>query len=113
MEKEKKLVPDNIIDIFINKNKTYPSFVKTKNIVGDGFNKLKEKNELIWVSSEYDGVTLLMREGLIKYGKTDVYVYFKRSNHENVYNINVLYLLQDTQNLNFLLKGLNKYFTID
>jgi hypothetical protein len=114
MEKDNKnLIPNNIIDIFLTKNKIYPSIIKTKNIVKDGFNLLKEKNESIWLYSDYDGVNIILKEGLLKYGKTDVYVYFKRVEHENVYNINVLYLLKDTENLNFLLKGLNKYFTID
>jgi hypothetical protein len=114
MEKDNKnLIPNNIIDIFLTKNKIYPSIIKTKNIVKDGFNLLKEKNESIWLYSDYDGVNVILKEGLLKYGKTDVYVYFKRVEHENVYNINVLYLLKDTENLNFLLKGLNKYFTID
>lgn len=114
MEKDnKKIIPDNIIDIFLTKNKIYPSIIKTKNIVKDGFNLLKEKNESIWLYSDYDGVNVILKEGLIKYGKTDIFLYFKKVDHENIYNLNVLYLLKDSDNLIFLLKGLNKYFTID
>jgi hypothetical protein len=63
--------------------------------------------------SDYDGVNVILKEGLIKYGKTDIFLYFKKVDHENIYNLNVLYLLKDSDNLIFLLKGLNKYFTID
>ena len=40
-------------------------------------------------------VNIILKEGLIKYGKTDIFLYFKKVDHENIYNLNVLYLLKD------------------
>lgn len=112
-QKKYELLPEHIIDFFKSDFKIYPSIVTTRNITIDGLSKLTEKNKIEWSNSFFDGKKHYYNEGLIKYGNTKILMYFKKLEHENVFNLTILYSLEDNTHLNFLLVGLNKYYTID
>lgn len=112
MEEIDKL-PDHVIDFYkINFNK-YPSILKTKNITNQGLTKLVDNNSIEWLDSEFDGKKQDFKQGVIKYGKNEILLFFKKLDHENVYLLKILYSLKDMNNVNLLLVGLNKFFTID
>jgi len=112
-EIEKKDLPNHVIDSFKNSFEQYPSIVTTRNITVDGLSKLTEKNKIEWSKSFFDGKKHYYNEGLIKYGNNRILMYFKKLEHENVFNLTILYSLEDNEHLSFLLVGLNKYYTID
>lgn len=112
MEEIDKL-PDHVIDFYkINFNK-YPSILKTRNITNQGLTKLVDNNSIEWLDSEFDGKKQDFKQGVIKYGKNEILLFFKKLDHENVYLLKILYSLKDMNNVNLLLVGLNKFFTID
>lgn len=107
------LIPDHVIEFYkINFNQ-YPSILKTKNITNQGLTKLVDNNSIEWLDSEFDGKKQDFKQGIIKYGKNEILLYFKKMEHENIYFLKILYSLKDMNNVNLLLVGLNKYFTID
>lgn len=106
-------IPIHIIELYQKKYDTYPSILKTRNITNEGLKILIEKNSIEWLESEITGKTQIYLQGTIKYGKKEIFIYFKKLEHENIYNMKILYSLKEVDNVNFLLVGLNKYFTID
>lgn len=109
----KDIIPDHIIELYKVKHNYYPSILKTKNITNQGLTKLIENNSIEWLDSEFDGKKQNYLQGAINYGKTNILLFFKKMEHENIFTIKILYSLDDMNNVNLLLVGLNKYFTID
>ena len=112
MEKEKE-IPQHILDYCKETENSVlePNIIRTKNITKLGLDTLMEKNLLEWSSSVYYDDEYHYMEGLIKWGKNNVWLYFKKIDSDSTYK---LYILTNTgQDLLMLLNGLNKYFTID
>jgi hypothetical protein len=107
---EENIIPEHVINRFLNKNSNYPNIVRTRNITLDGINVLIEKNNLEWTNSIYDkGYTYI--EGLVVWGKSKTFIYFKKNENELTYKIHIL--TEDISKIDMLLIGLNKYYTID
>jgi hypothetical protein len=113
MKEEKKVIPEHVIDIFTKNYQNHPSVVSTRNITKDGLSKIIEKNKMKWVSSYFDGKKHHYKEGVVIYGNNQILMYFNKLEHENIYELSILYSLEENEHLNFLLVGLNKYYTID
>jgi hypothetical protein len=112
MEKEKE-IPQHILDYCkeIQESLLEPNVIRTRNITKLGLDTLMEKNILEWSSSVYYDDGYHYMEGLIKWGKNNVWLYFKKIDNDSTYK---LYILTFTnQDVVMLLRGLNKYFTID
>lgn len=111
MEKEQD-IPQHILDFYKTKNDSVlnPNIIRTKNITKQGIDTLIEKNGIEWSSSIYDDKYYYM-EGLIQWGKNNVWFYFKKIDSDSTYK---LYILKEKdKELTLLINGLNKYFTID
>jgi hypothetical protein len=50
-------------------------------------------------------------EGVIRWSKNQVLIYFQKVENESTYKINIL--TDDLSRIDILLVGLNKFFTID
>ena len=111
MEKEQE-IPQHVLDYYKSTNDCIlnPTIVRTRNVTKLGLDTLIEKNGLEWSTSIFDEVYYYM-EGLIQYGKTPVWFYFKKIDNDSTYKLYIL--TNKDQNLTMLLNGLNKYFTID
>ena len=111
MEKEQE-IPQHVLDYYKSTNDSVlnPTIVRTRNVTKLGLDTLIEKNGLEWSTSIFDEVYYYM-EGLIQYGKTPVWFYFKKIDDDSTYKLYIL--TNKDQNLTMLLNGLNKYFTID
>ena len=111
-KEEKKTIPTHVYDTFkklFNTDK-YPNIVRTKNVTSEGVKTLIEKNSLIWTNSIYDSKYTHL-EGIVTWGSLSVIIYFKKIENDSTYKIYILTSLLD--NINMLLVGLNKFFTID
>jgi hypothetical protein len=112
MEKEKE-IPQHILDYCKETEKSVlePNIIRTRNITKLGLDTLMEKNQLEWSSSVYHEDNYHYMEGLIRWGKNNVWLYFNKIDSDSTYK---LYILKFTnQEVLMLLRGLNKYFTID
>jgi len=112
MEKEKE-IPQHILDYCkeIQDSLLEPNVIRTRNITKLGLDTLMEKNILEWSSSiHYDDVYHHM-EGLIRWGKNNVWLYFNKIDNDSTYKLYILTF--KNQDVVMLLRGLNKYFTID
>lgn len=111
MDKE-DFVPDYIYEIFqiLFENKMRPNSVKTKNITAEGLNQLISKGNLVWSNSSYEKEHQYI-EGVIRWSKNQILIFFKKNKNEKTYKINIL--TDDLSKIDILLVGLNKYFTID
>lgn len=113
-EIEKNIVPNHIVDIFIKKYESYPCFTQTRNVTLEAINVLTKKNKMVWFSKVFDGQNMYIRESLIDYSnKYKIMVYVKSKESEKIYKLIILSLEDSGVNVDFLLKGLNKFYTID
>jgi hypothetical protein len=111
MEKE-TILPDYVIEKYktLFKSFPFPNIVRTRNITKTGLEQLIEKNEIIWSYSYY--ITCYEYfEGIVSWGINPVLIYFKKLENDNTYKLYVL--TNNLDNLDMLLIGLNKFFTID
>lgn len=109
---EKETLPEHIFERYKRHfGKTHmPNIIRTKNVIKSGVDTLVSKNKLIWSFSIYNEGYIYL-EGLVHWGSSQVYVYFKKLENENTYK---LYIINDNlEHANPLLVGLNKFFTID
>lgn len=111
MEKEQE-IPQHIVDYYksINNSVLNPTTIRTRNVTKLGVDTLIEKNGLVWSSSIFDDAYYYM-EGLIRWGKNPVWLYFNKIDNDSTYKLYIL--TNEDQNLMMLINGLNKYFTID
>lgn len=112
-EKVTHIIPENIISDFMLRHIEYPSIIITKNVTRDGVVKLYEKNKLVWYVATHDGKVLDYKEGLIQYGKNKIMIYFSKLENENVFKLKILNTLDSKEIVYLLLKGIDKYYTID
>ena len=112
MEKE-KVIPQHILDYCkeIENSILEPNVIRTRNITKLGLDTLMEKNQLEWFSSIHDEDVFHYMEGLIRWGKNNVWLYFKKIDNDSTYKLYILTVRN--QDVLMLLRGLNKYFTID
>jgi hypothetical protein len=112
-EKKEFKIPEHIIERYVKQNADYPSTIQTRNVIFDCVDQLKLKNKTLWSSSYYDGDVTYIKDGLLKYGSDDVMLFFSGINNERVYRLFILYNTDNPNNVFLLLRGLNKFFTID
>jgi hypothetical protein len=113
-EKKEFIIPDFIFDKYINIYEEYPCITTTKNVLKTGIDLITQKNEIIWSKTFYDGYNEKINEGLINYNeKNKIMIYFNRYENEDVYRLFVFSTTKNKEMVYFLIKGLNKYFTID
>lgn len=109
---EKETLPEHIFDRYKRHfgKQQKPSIIKTRNVIKNGIDTLVTKNRLLWSFSIYDNGYNHV-EGIVHWGSSQVYVYFKKLENENTYK---LYIISDNLEIvNPLLVGLNNFFTID
>lgn len=111
-EKNKNIVPDFIIKMYEKKHAQYPCITQTRNVTQVGIETLLKKNKLAWSNKYYDGQTRFIREGLIDYS-TNYKIMIYINEKEKVYKLFILSTTESEMNVDLLIKGLNKYFTID
>ena len=111
-DNKEDIVPNHVYDTYkrIFNTDNYPNIVRTKNVTIEGVKTLIEKNSLIWTNSIYDSKYTHL-EGIVIWGSLSVIVYFKKIENDSTYKVYILTSLLD--NINMLLVGLNKFFTID
>ena len=113
-EIEKNIVPVHVIDSFIKKYDLFPCFTQTRNITVEAINVLTKKNKMIWFSKVFDGQNTHIKEALIDYSTNyKIMIYVKSKESEKIYKLIILSLEDSGVNVDFLLKGLNKFYTID
>ena len=84
---------------------------RTRNITKLGLDTLMEKNLIEWSSSVYHEDTYLYMEGLIRWGSNNIWLYFNKIDNDPTYKLYILTFAN--QDILMLLRGLNKFFTID
>ena len=108
----KNLVPEKVFEIYKKKFKydLHPNIIRLKNITQLGINTLIEKNKLEWTYSIFD-VSHKFQEGLISWGDNQVLNYFQKIENDSSYKIFIL--TDKLTQVDLLIVGLNKFFTID
>jgi hypothetical protein len=113
-EKKEFKIPDHVIDAYIKKYDQYPCITQTKNVIYSGIELLLKKNKLLWFNNFSDGENTLLREGLIDYSSTyKMMIYVSMVRNEKLYRNFIFSTTENKNNLDLLLKGLNKFYTID
>ena len=112
MKKEQE-IPDYVFEFY---KKTYhiddyPNIVRTRNITKSGLDILLNKNKLVWSSTIHDDGMFNYIQGCVVWGSNPVLIYFKKLENDSSYKLFIL--TSELDNINLLLIGLNKFFTID
>ncbi len=112
MEKEKE-IPQHILYYCKETENSVlePNIIRTRNITKLGLDTLMEKNLIEWSSSVYHEDTYLYMEGLIRWGSNNIWLYFNKIDNDPTYKLYILTFAN--QDILMLLRGLNKFFTID
>ena len=112
MEKEKE-IPQHILNYCKETENSVlePNIIRTRNITKLGLDTLMEKNLIEWSSSVYHEDTYLYMEGLIRWGSNNIWLYFNKIDNDPTYKLYILTFAN--QDILMLLRGLNKFFTID
>jgi len=112
-EIEKNIVPDHVVDIFNKKYELYPCFTQTRNVTLEAIDVLTKKNKILWFYKIHND-NFLIREALIDYSSLyKIMIYVESKKNEKVYKLVILSPSEVTTNIDLLIKGLNKFFTID
>jgi hypothetical protein len=107
-------IPDHVIDIFKKKYENYPCLTQTRNVTEDAIKVLTKKNKILWYSKFFDGNNLSIKEAAIDYSNNyKIMIYCKSKEDEKVYSLIIMSSEVNYEHVEFLLKGLNKYYTID
>jgi len=113
-ENKKLLLPEHIIDFFIKKYDTYPCITQTRNVTSSAIDLLTKKNKLLWFYNNFNGEQTILKDGLIDYSATyKIMIYVSMVENEKVYKLFVISTIENQINVDLLLKGLNKFYTID
>lgn len=113
-EKEEFEIPNHVIDIFSKKYEMYPCITQTRNVIYSAIELLLKKNKLIWFNNLSDGEKTILREGVIDYSTTyKIMIYCSKIQNEQIYKLFIFSTTENKINLDLLLKGLNKFYTID
>jgi len=108
----KEFAPFYVYETYENlfETKLRPNVVKTKNVTIEGLITLISKGNIIWSNSIYDKKHIYT-EGVIRWSKNKILIYFEKIENELTYKICIL--TDDLPKIDILIVGLNKFFTID
>ena len=113
-EKKEFKIPDHVINTYIKKYEQYPCITQTRNVIYSGVDLLLKKNKLEWFNNLFDGENTFLKEGFIDYSATyKIMIYVSMVKNEKIYRNFILSTTENKNNLDLLLKGLNKFYTID
>ena len=113
-ENKKTILPEHIIDFFIKKHDSYPCITQTRNVKSNAIELLTKKNKIIWFYNHFNGEQTILKDGLIDYSSTyKIMVYVSMVENEKVYKLFIISTTENQLNIDLLLKGLNKFYTID
>jgi hypothetical protein len=83
-------------------------------VIAEAVNVLTKKNKIVWFNKLFDDGENIIREALIDYSSGNkIMIYVKVKEKEKVYKLVILSSEEGGVNVDFLLKGLNKFYTID
>jgi hypothetical protein len=113
-EKKEFKIPDHVINTYIKKYEQYPCITQTRNVIYSGVELLLKKNKLEWFNNFFDGENTTLMEGFIDYSSIyKIMIYVSIIGNEKIYKIHILSTTENKGNLDLLLRGLNKFYTID
>jgi hypothetical protein len=113
-EKKNFKIPEHIIDFFKSKHEKYPCFTQTRNVIGDAITILTKKNKILWFDKFFDGENNFIKQALIDYSAIyKIMIYCRAIDQENTYTLFIMSTEENKDQVEFLTKGLNKYYTID
>jgi hypothetical protein len=115
MEENKDIeIPKHIIDTYVKTHDLYPCITKTRNVISDAIELLTKKNKVVWFYDINNGERTIPKDGLIDYNSTyKIMVYFSMIDKERTYKLFIFSTTENKLNVDLLLKGLNKFYTID
>jgi hypothetical protein len=113
-EKKEHKIPDHVINTYIEKYGQYPCITQTRNVIYSGVELLLKKNKLLWFNNFFDGENTILKEGFIDYSSIyKIMIYVSIIGNEKIYKLRIFSTTDNKGNLDLLLKGLNKFYTID
>jgi hypothetical protein len=113
-EKKDFQIPQHIIDLYVKKYEEYPCITQTRNVISNAIEVLTKKNKILWFYNIYDNETTILKDGVIDYSANyKIIVYFSMLEKEKTYKLFILSTTENKVNVDLLLKGLNKFYTID
>lgn len=108
------IIPDFIIKMYQDTYDTYPSITQTSNVIFSGVEQLTKKNKIIWFYNLCNKNQEFIKDALIEYNTTHkIMVYVSAIDVERVYKLYILSTTESKNNVDILLNGLNKFYTID
>lgn len=90
----------------------YPSVIETDFYVKEALDLIVEKNMIVQSIKYFDGKSISLREGLVKFKKSNSYLYFTKRVDENTYKFFAIMGEESTDSMIFFLNSLKKFKTI-
>ena len=96
-----------------NKSSSFlSSIIETEFYTKGVLERIMEKNDIIWSSNLFNGRSISLKEGLVKFNNSTTYLYFIRRKDEDTYKFYCLYEESSSDSVVFFLNGYKKYKTI-
>jgi len=90
----------------------FPSVIETNFYSKDALTKIMDKNHLLWSVKFYNGSSIQYQEGLVKFNKSNTYLYFIKRVDENTYKFFMVLPEESSDSVLFFLNSLKQYKTI-
>jgi len=100
-------ISDEVIKMVSDKIGSYPSFVHTPVYTHEGFVKLIQDCEKMWVNEYIDDNNVVRFEGLYDYKNSGIFIYY--TCEDKTYKFIFMLDVDKTDTLIFTIKALNKY----
>jgi len=114
-EKKQKLneykLPERVLKIAEGTIK-FPSVIETNFYTKEALTNIMGKNSLLWSVKFYDGSSIHYQEGLVKFIKSDTYLYFIKRVDETTYKFFMVLPEESNDSVLFFLNSLKQYKTI-
>ena len=108
MEKKYQLIPLEV-ENYIRLNYSFmPSVITFPLITMDGFETL-ESLKKIWTIDYFTNKKIYTFEGLLKYNDTDIFIYYRKSENENTYQLVFIFNESSKDSVIFIINSLTKF----
>jgi hypothetical protein len=112
-EKKEHKIPDHVINTYVEKYGQYPCITQTRNVTVDAIHVLTKKNKMLWFYKVYND-EFYIKQTLIDYSSLyKIMIFVNSKENEKIYKLFILSSNDGGTNIDLLIKGLNKFYTID
>ena len=104
-------LPDDILKL-TEGTIEYPSVIETDFYIKEALDIILSKNKIVWSVKYFNGSSIDIKEGLVKFDNSNTYLYFIKRVDETTYKFYAIIPEDSSDSMIYYLNSLKKYKTI-